>query len=285
MSNEVNILFVDDDAQVLRGIRRLLSFVDHDWDVTFTESGSEALACMHTKNIDVIISDMRMPGMDGATLLNIVKEHHPQIIRIALSGQTSKNAILKTVGPVHQYLSKPCNAETLESTIVRVCSLRGFLTNKKLQSLISQLESLPILSSVFTDLMETLHSKDVSIKTVGEIVSRDIGMSAKILQLVNSAFFGITQPVSDITHAVILLGLETIKSLVISVKIFSQFDKIELENFSLRSLWDHSLTVGHWAKLIAQTQNADQKIIDDALLAGMMHDVGKLVLAGKMHHE
>ncbi len=285
MQNKKNILFVDDEAQILRGIRRMLSCTDNPWEMTFANGGAEALEVLEAQPIDVIVSDIRMPKMNGAELLNLVKEIYPHVIRVALSGQTSRDEVLKTVGPVHQYLTKPCSEEMLTDTINRVCSLQGFLANTKLQMLISQLESLPFLPNVYADLMTALQSENVMIEEVGEIISRDVGMSAKILQLVNSAFFGITQPISDITRAVILLGLNTTKALVLSAKIFSQFDKIEVDDFSLNRLWTHSLTVGEWAKLIAVEENADQNIIEYAMMTGMLHDVGKLVLVSTMPKE
>ena len=226
-----------------------------------------------------------MPGMDGVSLLNAVKTQYPRIARIALSGQTSKETILKSVGPTHQFLSKPCDAQTLETTITRVCSFQSLLANEKLEALISGLESLPSFSSLYADLMEELQSKDVSMEKVGNIISRDVAMTTKILQLVNSAFFGVTQPVLSVHRAVIFLGLETIKALVLSIKIFSQFAPNNPEDFSLGRLLDHSFTVGEWAKFIAQAENADQKIIDYATLAGMLHDVGKLILASKIPDE
>ncbi|MFC1782994.1 HDOD domain-containing protein [Planctomycetota bacterium] len=282
MSDKKKILFVDDEAKVLRGIRRMLSFKSEEWDTTFAGNGPEALSALQEKSYDVIVTDIRMPGMDGATLLNNVKRLHPQMARIALSGQTSQETIFKAIGPTHQFLSKPCDAEILETTITRICSLQSLLKNDKILGLISELESLPSLSTLYTELMEQLHSDNASVEAVGEIVSRDVGMTAKILQLVNSAFFGIKQRIANIPRAVTLLGLDTIKALVLSVKIFSQFTPLKLENFSPSSLWDHSSTVGKWSQLIAKMENADQITVDYATLAGTLHDVGKLIFATKI---
>lgn len=285
MSDKRKILFVDDEQNILDGLRRMLRPMRKEWDMTFVGGGQEALDILAKRPFDVIVSDIRMPGIDGAQLLDKVKTQYSHIVRIALSGQTSKESILRSVGPIHQYVSKPCDAENLKSTIIRVCTLRDLLSNEKLQGLISQLESLPCISSIYTELIEELQSEDASIDKIGRIISRDVGMSIKILQLVNSSFFGIRQHISSISQAVSLLGLETIKALVLSVKIFSQFNHDSLEMFSYNVFMEHSFAVSEWARSIAKVENMDRKLIDYALIAGMLHDVGKLILAARIPRE
>ncbi|MCK4628178.1 MAG: HDOD domain-containing protein [Sedimentisphaerales bacterium] len=279
MNDKIRILFVDDESNILDGLRRMLHSMRKEWDMTFAEGGQAALDILAEKSFDVIVSDMRMPGIDGAQLLEKVRRNYPHIARIALSGQTSKKTILRSVGLIHQYLTKPCNTETLRTTISNVCSLRDLLTNEKLRGLIAQLESLPSLPSLYAELIEQIRDNDCSVDEVAKIISRDVGMSAKIMQLVNSAFFGVGRHVSDISQAVTLLGLETIASLTLSMHIFSQYDDIKPDGFSLSCLWDHSITVAEMARLIARSENAEKSDTGYCFLAGMLHDIGKLVLA------
>jgi len=285
MSDRKRILFVDDEARILEGLRRMLRVMRGQWDMMFTGSAAEALQELETRPYDVIVSDMRMPGMHGADLLESVKRKYPRMVRIALSGQTSKEEVLRTVGPVHQYLPKPCDADTLKATITRVCSFRDILVNPRLQGLITQLESLPCISSFYTELIEELHSEDASVQKVSRIISQDIGMTVKVLQMVNSAFFGVRQHVQSLAQAVTLLGLETIRSLAITAKIFSCFEPVSLQNFSIHSLWQHCVEIGEHAKRIARLEEVDDLIADHALLSGMLHDVGKLILATQLPEE
>ena len=285
MKHKVKILFVDDEPRVLDGLRRMLRHMRNQWDMTFVTSAHDALQVLAQGHLDVIVSDMRMPQMDGLQLFEIVKHKYPQVVRIALSGETSKETTLRSVGPIHQYLQKPCSPEDLRNTIAHVCSLQGLLLNDNLQGLISELEALPCLPSLYTELIEALESDETSTRTVGQIISRDLGMTTKILQLVNSAFFGIPQHISSISQAVTLLGLETINALVLSVKVFSHFENIRTEAFSLANLWEHSLTVAQWSKTIADAQSGNPKATDGVAVAAMLHDVGKLVLASKMPDE
>jgi putative nucleotidyltransferase with HDIG domain len=279
LNEKKRVLFVDDESHILDGLRRMLRPMRDRWDMSFAEGGHNALDVLSKSEFDVIVSDMRMPGIDGEQLLRAVKERYPRIIRIALSGQTSKETIVRSVGLIHQYLSKPCDAEVLKSTVTRVCSFRNLLTNQELLGLVSQLESLPCMSQLHSNLIRELRSDDASIEEISNIICQDVAMAAKIMQLVNSAFFGVRQQVTSISQAITLLGLDIISALVLSVKIFSGFSDDMLKKFSLDSLWAHSLNVSKFAKIIAQAENADRNITDYAMMAGLLHDIGKLALA------
>ena len=285
MPEKKRILFVDDETHLLSGLRRMLRSMRDEWEMAFVESGPEALEALETIPFDVIVSDMRMPGMDGAELLNIVKDRYPHMSRIVLSGQSSKDALLRSVGPTHQFLSKPCDAQILTGTINRICSLREVLASEKTQPLVSRIDTLPSLPANYTQLMQVLNNPEASLKTIGEIIGEDIAMTTKILQLVNSAFFGIARKIGDIEQAVVLLGLETISSLVLSAQVFSQFDLKKAGSFSLQALTEHSYTVGKLAKQIAILEEAPEKVRQSTLLAGMLHDTGKLILASELPDE
>jgi YesN/AraC family two-component response regulator len=199
------ILFVDDEPMVLNGLQRTLRKMRRDWDMTFVGSGREALDVLGKKPMDVIVSDLRMPEMDGGRLLAEVKKQHPNVVRIILSGQLDQEMTLKSVQLAHQSLSKPCDAEVLKHTLAKLFALRDFLSDESIKSIISQIESLPSLPAIYTEIVAEMQSDDPSIKKVGEIISKDISMTAKILQMVNSAFFGLFQKIKSPEQAVMML--------------------------------------------------------------------------------
>ena len=285
MPDKRRILFVDDEDRVLAGLQRMLRSMRNEWEMSFVGGGQEALSAMEEKSYDVVVSDMLMPGMSGAELLKTVRDRFPKTVRIALSGQTNKDMIFQSAEATHQFLSKPCSTETLKSTLIRACALRDLLTTEKLLGLISQLDSLPSLPSHYTSLVKELESPNASIKSIERIISRDIGMSAKVLQMVNSAFFGLRQHISSPAQAVVLLGLETIKGLALSVNVFSRFDDVDIGGMSLDALWNHCYVVGSFSKIITLQENCEKKIADDAFIAGLVHDVGKLALASQLPEE
>lgn len=275
---EWKILFVDDEPNVLQGLRRMLRPIRREWTFHFCAGAQEALQLLDREPVDVVVSDMRMPGIDGAQFLLEVKRRHPDIIRIALSGYSEEDLILRAVRSAHQYLAKPCDPEKLKATIERVKTLRALLGERALRELVSSVETLPSLPSLYEQIMEELESEDPSLKRVGEIISRDVGMTAKILQLVNSAFFGLTRHVGSPEQAVALLGLNTVKTLVLSTQIFSQFEEGRFPPGYMDQLWTHSLNTALCAKAIALEAGAEAMIVEDAFMAAMLHDVGKLIL-------
>ncbi|MEM9410141.1 MAG: response regulator [Planctomycetota bacterium] len=274
----MRVLFVDDEPQVLRGIERMLDAADVDWDVQFAESGQEAIEILEDAPVETLVTDMRMPGMDGAELLQLVGEKFPEIVRVVLSGQADKEAVFRAVQPMHQYLAKPCDAKTLTATISRAFALRKVLNSESLHSLISGLSSLPSLPTIYQQLMKELESETSTLERVGEIISQDPAMTAKILQIVNSAMFGLRNPVRTPDRAASFLGIDTIKALALSIGVFREFDGNGMPGFSIDQLMSHSLKVAMYSRAIAAHEEEDSDFQNNAFTAGVLHDIGKLIL-------
>ena len=272
------ILFVDDEPMILKGLQRTLRKMRNVWEMTFSSSSKEALELLGSKTFDVIVSDLRMPEIDGMQLLTEVKSKHPEVIRIILSGQVEQDTTFKSVQVAHQSLSKPCDADILKQTLNELFALRNLLEDDSIKRIVSQTETLPSLPAVYTEIIHELRSSDPSVKKVGEIISTDLGMTAKILQVVNSAFFGLVRKIRNPKEAVMLLGTETIKALVLSVKIFSEFNQNKFAWFNFDDLFDHSMSVSMFAQTISKEEHLDKSLINNSLMAGMFHDLGKLIL-------
>lgn len=273
------ILFVDDEPNILKGLKRVLRPLRQKWDMHFTNSGRSALGLLADSNFDVIVTDMRMPEMDGSQLLRIVQETYPMMVRIVLSGQSDREMIMKSVKSAHQYLSKPCEKGLLIDAVTRACSLRDFLTRKSVKYVLGGIDTMPGLPALYTRIMAELRSKEASSQSVGEIISRDVGMSAKVLQLVNSSFFGMPCHVASPSEAVVLLGIDVVKTLVLTIEVFSRFRQKTLRILPVARINDHSYKTGIVAGKIAGAQKMSKKEADNAMIAGMLHDLGKLLLA------
>ncbi len=275
------ILFIDDEPNILSGLKRMLRSIRKEFHLEFTESGKKALEIMEKHDFDVVVSDMRMPGMDGATLLAEIQQRYPYSIRIMLSGQANEESIMRTVGVVHQFLAKPCDPEYLKAVLLRVCALHDLMAHPSLKEMVSQLDTLPSLPEVYAKLRQAIANPDVPVSEIAAIIEEDMAMSAKVLQLVNSAFFGLFQKVESPARAVNLLGIDTVKNLVLGVGAFTEI-KASSKIFPVKKLWSHSLMVGNCAKKIAMTQSEDNDLIDNSFIAGLLHDIGKLVMLAKM---
>ncbi len=271
------ILFVDDEPNILDGIRRILRPMRNEWNTIFVNSGQEALEVLEKENCDVVVSDIRMPGMNGVELLTKIKENYPSIIRIALSGYADTELLAESVRATHQFLTKPCDIETLKTTIARACSLQEMLADKDLQELVLNLESLPSMPTTYAKIMAQFQSTDGSIKEVGEIISQDMAMTAKLLQLVNSSYFGLVRQIASASEAVTYLGFDILRTLVLSMQIFEKF-KENRASKTLEALHKNSLRAGALAKEIAISAGQNNKDCNFAQMAGMLQDIGVLVL-------
>jgi HD-like signal output (HDOD) protein/ActR/RegA family two-component response regulator len=273
------LMFVDDAPEILQHVRRLLGPMQAEWDMQFFPSAMQALSALQQQACDVVVSDMTMPEMDGAKFLAEVRKTCPQTIRIILSGDQSPYNYVRSASIAHRFLQKPFDTAILKSTIEQAEALRTVLGNPALRSLVSEIKTLPSLPSIYQDLMQEMQAPQASLKKAARIVAKDLGMVTKILQLVNSAFFGLRTHVSDPEQAVALLGFDTIKSLVLSSQVFAQFDQAELPAFSLDELWRHAMLTGTFTRRIAKEEGACQQAVDEAFTAALLHDVGVLVLA------
>jgi len=270
------VLFVDDEPRILEGLRRLLRPLRDQWDMVFAEGGAPALAELTAAPVDVVVSDMRMPGMDGGQLLEQVAALSPATIRIVLSGQTDDQAASRIVPVAHQFLMKPCDPETLRDVIERACALRDLLGDPILRETVGAIESLPPVPGVYLALGRALSNPESSLDDIAGVVERDAALTAKVLQLVNSSFFGQRREVSSVRQACALLGTGLIRSLGLAHEVFAP-GSWRVEGLSLEREQAHAVRVA----ALARAMLPDPVAGEAAVAAGLMHDLGKLILASR----
>ena len=273
------VLFVDDEPMVIQGLGRMLRSERNNFETSFATSGAEALSLLAEEHFDVVVADINMPQINGLQLLAEIKNLYPDIVRIILSGEPDTDVLMKSVNVSHRFLNKPCDPEVLKTTILRTCRLSEFLRNDSMKKTLTRIDSLPSMPSIYLEITEELQSRDASIQKVGKIISRDVALTSKILQLVNSAYFSLPRHISSPEHAAVLLGINIIKSLVLVAQVFKKFDRLDMPKNFLQSLWSHNILTANLAKAIAKEESRDQKVIDNSFIAGLLHDCGKLILA------
>jgi len=280
-------MFVDNDPDAAQEFKKTLRSMCREWEMENVVSGNEALNFMSKSPFDAVVSDIVIQGMDGVELLDAVNERYPETVRIIHSKLTDPEMVLKSKKAVHQFLMKPCSAETMKNTIERTCILRDLLRDEALKKIIAGIRTLPSLPVLYNLIVAEMQAPEPSLKKVAYLISQDVSMSAKILQLVNSALFGLPQKIADPQQAVVYVGIETLKSLVLSFHVFSSLEEdAESCGFSLLKMWRHSLIASRLAKDIARAEKSDRKVAEEAMIAGMLHDIGKLILLkvpGKYH--
>jgi HD-like signal output (HDOD) protein len=270
-----NVLFVDDEPQVLEGLRRRLQPLSAKWHMTFVNSGTDALSRFEQTPHDVIVSDISMPGMDGAQLLHAISERWPATIRIALSGMSDGEQKLRLLPLAHQYLSKPCRAEQLEAAVARSLQLRDELTHPSVLAIVGRIRQLPAQPQVFSRLQVVMAKPDSTARDVARIIAHDAALTVKVLQIANSAFFRRARRISNIEQAVQYLGFQTVRNLVMCAEVFARWPgRLRHAAVDLEDLQIHAQRTAAVAQAImAGTQHAD-----DTVLAALLHDIGYWIL-------
>jgi HD-like signal output (HDOD) protein len=272
-------MFVDDDQRILESLQRMLRPMRQEWTMTFVRGGEEALARLQGERFDVVVTDMQMPDMDGASLLEILRERYPGTARIVLSGQTSQEAALRSVRVAHQHLQKPCEPGALKAAVERVGVLSDQLGNAELQELLAGLQTVPALPSAYQTLSAAVERESSTFQEVGDIVAADPGLAAKLLQIVNSAFFGLPQSLASPQAAVRLLGMDLVRAMVLGAAVFTSGDPSLARRFAIDRLWLSSQQASVLCKLIAAHLGLDRAQRDIAQSAALLQGVGQAVLA------
>lgn len=276
------ILFVDDEAPILNGLRVRLHRMRTKWDMQFAESGALAIETLERMHVDVVVTDMRMPGMDGAELLRIVRDRWPDAIRIVLSGYAELQQVVRLVPYAHQYYSKPCEAGQLENLIERCLKLHEMLRQPTLRAIVGRISKLPAIPQVYARLQQMLTNDDTTPREVAQLISTDAAITAKLLQLVNSAFFRLARRITGIEQAVNHLGFASIRNLVLSAEVFSSWPAQGPKGVvCIDKLQSHVHQVAAAARALA----AGTPKADDALLAGLLHDIGYWILSDECRTE
>ena len=278
MSDRLRVLFVDDDASILSALRRSMHRCQDRCESLFAENAADGLAILEQNPVDVVVSDMRMPHMDGAEFLNIIRDKYPGTVRIILSGYAAQDSVMRTVGPAHVYLAKPCSPETLLAAVIRPLALRKLLTSPPLRELLSGLTTLPTLPEMYMALEREFNSPTGSAQSVASIIGGDIAMTAELLKLTNSAYFAATGRVSTPLQAVRILGFETVQSLVLRVGIFRQLSPTSQTMALMRQLDTYSVRMAMTAKALAQAEGLDDNSVNLIYCVGLLSSIGCLVL-------
>ncbi len=271
----LRVLFVDDEPHVLESLQDALRSRRNEWQVTCAGSAVEAWARLETSPFDVVVSDVRMPTIDGLAFLGEVKQRWPHLIRIVLSGHTDAAAARKLLRVAHQFLSKPCAGPALQEALDRAGRVRQLIADEAVRAMVGRIDRLPARPRVYGELMGALSRANVSVAEISGLLEREPALSAKLLQIVNSSFFRLARRITRVEDAVIHLGLEQIKNLALSAEIFQCGDRLTPRSgLDADAIARHSLLTAR----IAERLFGKESFGADAFLAGLVHEIGLLVL-------
>lgn len=271
------ILIVDDEVQILKALIR--AFLDSNYEVLTAESGKEALDILSSNEIDMIISDMRMPNMDGYQLLSEVKLKYPEILRVILSGYSDENVIFKAIlqNVAKLYVLKPWENEKLIKLVDQIFETEDSLKDKNLISLINSLDKLPTIKSNYQRILSYIET-NADIADIARLIEQDQSITTKLLHVANSAFYGVKT--GSVKQAVSYLGLINIQNLILSTSIIDALDSNGSQNSYMETLWKHAFTCNKILSFIFESFLC-KKLPEVATSAGLLHNIGIVLLLSK----
>lgn len=271
----MRVVFVDDEQFVLDGLRNALRRQRSRWEMTFVTSGPEALEVLERQPQQMVVSDMRMPGMDGAQLLELVRARFPQTARIVLTGQASHDDMLRVLPIAQQILVKPCDPQLLCNTIERLGTVQSLMQNEALKKVVGGMDPVPSFPRCYQQLSEAMERERVSDVEIVAIIERDPALSARVLALANTAYFGLKKPTASIHLAVKHVGFSLLRSLALTTEIFSKIPETLLLSKALTRMPAQSMLRAQ----LARRYVLDPALADEAFTAGLLLDIGIVVLA------
>ena len=279
------ICLVGFSGEELESLRSFLSRLAASWDCVFFPDGAPALAALAAGLFDAVVVTAGKGSIDGAEFMHQAAARQPKATRLILGDVTDQELIINCIGATHQFIAKPCKPQDLIASIQRSLALDACMSSDQIRSLAPKLRRLPSLPSAYFEVLKQVESSSASIQSIAEVITRDPALTARLLQMVNSAAFALAQKVTDPKDAVSLLGMETVKSLVLCIQVFAQNDAAKQSGISLDQLWEHSITVAKMARDITLFQTNDVQMANEAFTAGLLHDVGRIVIASNLPKE
>jgi putative nucleotidyltransferase with HDIG domain len=279
------ILFVDDEPLMREFYSVVGNLLGSDYEIFTAGSGREGLELLEHTPMDIVVSDLAMPQMSGADFMTQVMHGHPESMRIVISGHADQLTVAQCLMFGHRYFHKPFDLKNLTNVLRRICQLKQLVSNEKIKRIISGLGALPTPPELYLRLTQALNSEDSSIEDIAEIVKEDPGLTVKLLQIVNSAAFGVSRKITTVPESVQIIGFQILRAIMLTVQAFKFYEGNALRSLSLTQLWNHSLRTAIAAERLARFENLPAQSCEEAFVAGLLHDIGKLILAANADEE
>jgi HD-like signal output (HDOD) protein len=273
------LLFVDDEPQVLSLLQSMFRHVSPEWDSVVTHRGAEALSLMAMQPFDVVVSDMQMPEMTGAQLLERVRDKYPRTTRVVLSGYPDQLLSIHALGAAHHYLAKPFRVADLQGVVGRADQLEKRVPDPALRAGLSGLTALPAVPSIWQRFERELASPTVSVEALGGLVAQDPALTLKILQSVHSAFFGAPARSLLAKEAAYKLGGGLLRAATHAKRLVATPADPQPTGLSLERIAKHGVATGLHASRILSAERALPDTIKLGFTGGVLHGIGQIALA------
>ena len=273
------VLIVESDRAQMEIIQSLLGHDESLWRVELASDTVQAIELLGKRYFDLVFAGVNIIGMPGVDFLNEVWQQYPKISRFLICTLRDQELLTQCAFGLHQMIVVPCDTAVFRKTLDRCFAVEDLIGDRKFKAFALRARTFPSIPSLYFQIVKELQSQNASAESLSEIICKDLAVTTKMLQAANSAFYGLQQHVTQLKDAIVQIGLETMQTLVLSIQVFSQYDKVKPIYFSIDSVWRHCHAVAERAKKIVLEVNGDEHLAEEAFIAGLLHDIGKVVLA------
>lgn len=249
-----------------------------EWAIEHVINCNEVDSLLSKNEFDVVVAVVNDDVELIINLFSELKKTNPKILRFVLTNQVSERKVINALDAISAYFNQEIKALELYSSLERNLMIEDIVNAEKFLSSHGISDSLPSMPSLYADLIELLNTEEASIKEISALMKRDPAMTTKLIQLVNSSFFGLRRAIVSAEDAAVMIGIEPIKALVLSEQSFKLFKNRKIPSTYVQRLWNHSTMVAAFSRCIARYEGADKYDADTAFTAGMIHDIGKLIM-------
>lgn len=268
------LLLVDDERALLDGLKKVLRPWRESWEVELAYGGRAAMAALESgQTFHAVVSDARMPDVDGEAVLRAAVEKQPLAVRLVLSGQTDAKTGHRLASVSHQFLTKPSSAGAIMAAVEECCRLCESLQHEAARTLVAGLGQLPVSPEVYHRVTDVIDRPNSSSDEVARLIADDLVLTSSVLRFVNSAFFGLPRAVANVREAIVLLGFERLRELVLLAELFPAPDALGL----LDDVRQRGLFRAQLARLITEGSPVTHLASEAALLT----EIGVYALAWK----
>ena len=271
------VMFVGEDQQLWPELLR--SADRENWRFTFAHGADEALVALDEQDYDAVVANLTLPGMSGAELLQEVRQRRPDIWRFLRAQPEAVAKAPSWAGAAHQVIDLPDGVEDIQTRLNLAFTNQVWKPTPVAESVLSTCPLLPSPPKLYYRMVDLLSSPTASLERIGELIEQDAPMSAKMLQMVNSAIFALQMKVNRPSDAVLYLGVETTKAVVLMAHTVSCFQSIKRIALPAEKILAHSFRTARYARWVAQQECPRGQASDQAFTAGLLHDIGKFLLA------
>lgn len=275
-----NVLFVLKDRSQGNLYSENIPAIDSSWSVNIADNTKDAVDFVRGNDIDVIICDDEVADSKGLDVISSCSHERPGVLSfLRKSNSPTKEESIALSEKKVFVLPENLEEEGIYSHISRRVLLKSLSENLNLLSVIRKMKKMPTIPQLYHQITRELRKEDGSIEFVAGLISKEPSMATRILKAVNSPAYVLGYEITEVVHALLFLGKEATQAQILADSVFNSYPNQSVAGLNLQEVWKHSINVSAIARRISMSIDSNKKSAEIACTAGVVHDLGKVLMA------